>query len=60
MYNYSHRLTSQKLLGDKNLDKAETIETSTFVDNPSNYISPSKNRRDKGDGSGTIQGEYYY
>jgi phage N-6-adenine-methyltransferase len=51
-------ISSQKLLGDKNLDKPKTIETSTFGDNPSNnpsnYISPSKNRRDRGEGSGTI------
>jgi hypothetical protein len=49
-----YRLISQKLLGDKKLNKAETIETSTFMDNPSNLLSPSKMRRDRGEGSGTI------
>jgi hypothetical protein len=57
-YNYRYRLISQKLLGDKKLNKAETIETSTFMDNPSNnpsnLLSPSKMRRDRGEGSGTI------
>lgn len=52
------RTSSQKLLGDKKLNEAESIETSRLVDSPSNspsnYISPSKMRRDKGEGSGTI------
>ena len=47
-----------KLLGDKKLDKAESIEITRFMDSPSNSpsneISPSKMRREKGEGSGTI------
>jgi phage N-6-adenine-methyltransferase len=47
-----------QLLGDKKVDKLESIENTRFVDSPSNSpsndISPSKMRRDKGEGSGTI------